>query len=100
MSEQFEFFNELIEENRELKMKIGGQQGIIETLKKENVKLADELLKVLEEQVSIVKELEEINKAMYNRLTEQSEIIYQLIQKLKEYVTEKELDELMEDCGL
>lgn len=34
MNEQFAFFNELIEENRELKMKFGGQQGIINSLKK------------------------------------------------------------------
>lgn len=101
MSEQqFAFFNELIEENRELKMKFGGQQGIINSLKEENVKLADELLKEMEEKVSIVNELEKTNKAMYNRLKEQSEIIYQLIQKLKEHITEKELKELMEDCGL
>ena len=100
MNEQFAFFNELMEENRELKMKFGGQQGIINSLKKENVKLADELLKEIEKKVSLVSELEKTNKAMYNRLKEQSEVIYQLIQKLKEHMTEKELKELMEDCGL
>ena len=47
-----------------------------------------------------IKELEETNKAMFNRLKEQSEIIYQLRQKLKGYVTKKELREMMEDCGL
>ena len=55
---------------------------------------------LLNEQQAILNELEETNKAMYKRLKEQSEIIYQLIQKLKEHMTEKELKELMEDCGL
>lgn len=59
----------------------------------------DEKIKELEVKV-LNSELEKTNKAMYNGLKEQSEIIYQLIQKLKEHITEKELKELMEDCGL
>lgn len=59
-----------------------------------------EVAPILNEQQATINELEETNKAMYNRLKEQSEIIYQLIQKLKEHITEKELKELMEDCGL
>lgn len=59
-----------------------------------------EVAPILNEQQATINELEETNKAMYNRLKEQSEIIYQLIQKLKEHMTEKELKELMRDCGL
>ena len=55
---------------------------------------------LLNEQEATIKELEETNKTMYKRLKEQSEIIYQLIQKLKEHMTEKELNELIEDWGL
>lgn len=57
----------------------------------------DEVCKILNEQQASINELEETNKAMYNRLKEQSEIIYQLIQELKKYMTEKELNKLMED---
>lgn len=60
----------------------------------------DEVCEILNKQQALINELEETNKIMYKRLKEQSEIIYQLIQELKEYMTEKELNELMEDCGL
>ena len=60
----------------------------------------DEVCDLLNEKETIINELEETNKAMYKRLKEQSEMIYQLIQKLKEHMTEKELKELMEDWGL
>lgn len=54
-----------------------------------------EMCNLLNQEEESINELEETNKAMYNRLNEQSEIIYQLIQKLKEYVTEKEWYELI-----
>lgn len=60
----------------------------------------DEVCEILNKQQALINELEKTNKIMYKRLKEQSEIIYQLIQELKEYMTEKELNELMEDCGL
>ena len=75
-------------------------------LKKKNEQISDwierhskDIVKISEQQATI-NELEETNKAMYKRLKEQSEIIYQLIQKLKEHMTEKELKELMEGWGL
>ena len=86
IEQEFAFFNELIEENRELKMKFGGQQGIINSLKKENVKLADELLKEMEEKVSIVSELEKTNKAMYNRLKEQYDYCKFYVNEEKNYM--------------
>lgn len=60
----------------------------------------DEVCDLLNEQQASINELEETNKLMYKRLKEQSEIIYQLIQKLKRHMTEKELKELIEDWGL
>ena len=60
----------------------------------------DEVCKILNEQQASINELKETNKEMYKRLKQQSEIIYQLIQKLKEHMTEKELNELIEDWGL
>jgi len=56
--------------------------------------------KIMNEQEAIINELEETNKAMYKRLKEQSDIIYQLTQKLEKHMTENELKELMEDWGL
>lgn len=58
------------------------------------------IIDMLNEQEDIINELKETNNAMYKRLKEQSDIIYQLTQKLKKHMTEKELKELIENWGL
>ena len=58
------------------------------------------IIDMLNEQEDIINELKETNNAMYKRLKEQSDIIYQLTQKLKKKKKEKELKELIENWGL